>query len=57
MSQPVNHTEPGGVAEETSRVRKKSVVREYAEAILIAILLALLIRTFVVQAFNIPRAR
>jgi signal peptidase I len=53
-SQPVNHTEPGGVAQETVRVRKKSVIREYAEAILIAILLALLIRTFVVQAFKIP---
>ena len=32
----------------------KSVVREYAEAILIAVVLALLIRTFVVQAFKIP---
>jgi signal peptidase I len=37
-----------------SQVRRKSVVREYAEAILIAVLLALLIRTFVVQAFKIP---
>ena len=34
--------------------RKKSVVREYVEAIGIAILLALFIRTFVVQAFKIP---
>jgi signal peptidase I len=34
--------------------KKKSVVREYAEAIGIAILLALFIRTFVVQAFKIP---
>ena len=33
---------------------KKSVVREYAEAILIALLLALFIRTFVIQAFKIP---
>ncbi len=32
----------------------KSVVREYAEALIIAILLALVIRTFVVQAFKIP---
>jgi signal peptidase I len=32
----------------------KSKVREYAEAIVIAILLALLIRAFVVQAFKIP---
>jgi signal peptidase I len=34
--------------------RKKSVLREYTEAILIAALLALCIRTFVVQAFKIP---
>lgn len=34
--------------------RKKSVLREYAEAIIIAIILALLIRTFIVQAFKIP---
>ncbi len=56
MTRPVNHTEPGpgAVPQEVTRVRKKSVVREYAEAILIAVLLALLIRTFVVQAFKIP---
>ena len=34
--------------------KKKSVVREYAEALIVAILLALFIRTFVVQAFVIP---
>jgi signal peptidase I len=34
--------------------RKKSVVREYSESIIIAILLALLIRAFVIQAFKIP---
>src|SRR5262249_53252848 len=34
--------------------RRKSLVREYGEAILIAILLALVIRTLVVQAFTIP---
>lgn len=33
---------------------QKSLVREYGEAILIAILLALFIRAFVVQAFKIP---
>ncbi len=33
---------------------KKSVVREYIEAILIAVLLALFIRSFIVQAFKIP---
>jgi signal peptidase I len=39
---------------ERARPRRKSVVREYAEAIVIAILLALVIRTVVVQAFTIP---
>lgn len=34
--------------------KKKSVFREYFEAICVAILLALFIRTFVVQAFKIP---
>lgn len=33
---------------------KKSVFREYFEAIFIAVLLALFIRTFIVQAFKIP---
>jgi signal peptidase I len=33
---------------------KKGVIREYAEAILVAVVLALFIRTFVVQAFKIP---
>ena len=32
----------------------KSVVREYVEAIVVAVLLALFVRTFVVQAFKIP---
>lgn len=35
-------------------IRKKNVVREYLEAAAIAVLLALFIRTFVVQAFKIP---
>lgn len=34
--------------------RKKSVWREYVEALLIALVLALIIRAFVVQAFKIP---
>ena len=38
------------------RVQKKNktVFREYAEAIFIALLLALFIRTFIIQAFKIP---
>jgi len=33
---------------------KKHIVREYAESIIIAVILALIIRTFLVQAFKIP---
>ena len=40
--------------DEKPRAPKKSVAREYTEAILIALLLALLIRTFIIQAFKIP---
>lgn len=38
----------------STRTGRKSVVREYAEAILVAVLLTLIIRTFVIQAFRIP---
>jgi signal peptidase I len=54
MTQPLNHTAPEDVPREVVKVRKKSVLREYTEAILVAVLLALLIRTYVVQAFKIP---
>jgi signal peptidase I len=39
---------------EKTQAPKKSIAREYTEAILIALLLALLIRSFIVQAFKIP---
>jgi signal peptidase I len=35
-------------------IKRKSTFREYAEAIGMALLLALFIRTFIVQAFKIP---
>jgi len=38
----------------TLETKRKSTFREYAEAIVVALVLALLIRTFVVQAFKIP---
>ena len=45
----------GQVATGTAPRRpRKSLVREYGEAIVIAVLLALVIRTLVVQAFTIP---
>jgi signal peptidase I len=46
--------EEGVAAEAPPLSRSKSVIREYAEALIIAVLLALVIRTFVVQAFKIP---
>lgn len=42
------------MTEKNLNPKRKSVTREYVEAILIALLLALFIRTFVVQAFKIP---
>src|SRR6188472_4215070 len=33
---------------------KKSVAREYLESVVVAVIVALFIRTFVVQAFKIP---
>jgi signal peptidase I len=41
-------------AQEHKSTRKKSVIREWAESIVIAFILAMIIRTFVVQAFKIP---
>jgi signal peptidase I len=39
---------------EASATFKKSVAREYLESVVVAVILALFIRTFVVQAFKIP---
>ena len=49
-----NVTPQETVTEAPVRARRKSLVREYGEAIFIAVLLALVIRTLVVQAFTIP---
>src|SRR3954454_4460039 len=35
-------------------IKSKSTIREYAEALAVAFVLALFIRTFIVQAFKIP---
>ncbi|MFH1414316.1 MAG: signal peptidase I [Candidatus Omnitrophota bacterium] len=35
-------------------IKKKSVIREWVESIVIAFILAMIVRTFVVQAFKIP---
>jgi len=36
------------------KLKKKSVIREWVESIIVAFILAMFIRTFVVQAFKIP---
>lgn len=43
-----------GKARSRGNAKKKGTVREYAEAFIIAFVIALVIRTFVVQAFKIP---
>lgn len=45
---------PGAEAIATERRHTRSAVREYAEAVALALLLAVVIRTSVVQAFKIP---
>jgi signal peptidase I len=45
---------PGPAAPPPTREFQKSTAREYFESIVIAVILALFIRTFVVQAFKIP---
>lgn len=47
-------TREGATAAKKERARKKPVWREYAEALVVAGLLALIIRTFLFQAFHIP---
>ncbi len=45
---------PGTSVGKDKTASTKSIIREYAEALIIAIILALTIRVFVVQAFKIP---
>lgn len=50
----VNKVKEQNVMDSSATVKTKSTFREYAEAILMALVLALFIRTFIVQAFKIP---
>jgi len=54
MSPPETHPEAPAPVEAPAPARRKSLLREYAEAIFIAVLLALVIRQCGVQAFTIP---
>lgn len=49
----MNHNQDN-MLEQPDKKRSRGIFREYTESIIIAIILALLIRTFVVQAFKIP---
>src|SRR5215468_11059782 len=53
-SQTRPQTQSPPVTGTVAKPRKKSLIREYGEAIFIAVLLALVIRQFAVQAFTIP---
>ncbi|MBM3252060.1 MAG: signal peptidase I, partial [Candidatus Omnitrophica bacterium] len=35
-------------------IQKKSALREWVESIIVAVILAMFVRTFIVQAFKIP---
>jgi signal peptidase I len=53
-SEKVNKVKDQSMAGQPEAVKTKSAFREYAEAIIMALILALFIRTFIVQAFKIP---
>jgi signal peptidase I len=50
----VSKVKDHSIAGEREAVKTKSTFREYVEAIVMALVLALFIRTFIVQAFKIP---
>jgi signal peptidase I len=50
----VNKVKEQTVMDQPAAIKTKSAFREYAEAIIMALILALFIRTFIVQAFKIP---
>jgi signal peptidase I len=54
MQEKIDVTQSGAAQSVEPAIRKKSLVREYTESIIIALLLALVIRTYLVQAFKIP---
>jgi signal peptidase I len=56
-SEKVNKVKDRTIMEHSTEVKTKSTFREYTEAILMALVLALFIRTFIVQAFKIPWVR
>ncbi len=55
MSSPAEKTDPKAAGGQTAAdATRKGKVREYVEAFLVALLIALVVRTLVIQAFKIP---
>ncbi|MGH7781843.1 MAG: signal peptidase I [Candidatus Binataceae bacterium] len=54
MSEPLRSAERQELSPTSAPIARKSVLREYGEALGIAMILALLIRTFFIQAYEIP---
>ena len=54
MAEPARKVQPLNAREADRTSAQKSVAREYGEAMFIALLLAIFIRTFFVQAYKIP---
>lgn len=54
MEENLESTSVNSAAAQLEPIKKKGLIREYAESIIIAVLLALVIRTYLVQAFKIP---
>ena len=53
LSQPTQ-TSPEPRGRPSAQPAQKSALREYGEAIVIAVILAVVIRTFLIQAYKIP---
>jgi signal peptidase I len=54
MEEHQESTQEKPAVQQVEPVKRKGLVREYAESIIIAVLLAMVIRTYLVQAFKIP---
>jgi signal peptidase I len=54
VSEPLRTAESPELAEGAAPAARKSALREYAEALIIALFLAVLLRTFFIQAYEIP---
>ncbi|HTT75767.1 MAG TPA: signal peptidase I [Candidatus Binataceae bacterium] len=54
MPEPLRQSKPAAPAPSDEPPSRKSALREYTEAFLVALVLALILRTFFIQAYKIP---